>query len=155
VTPKQKALFERAKRFILDYGFVPMLVEETMTSPHFGGSLDAVGTFSRKFWKDDKKFWARPTEYAFEESDPWIVDWKVSSNWDDLHPIQGYGYMRLLKLVKQLEIPRFAIARINPKKDDGVEVRGYWLPDYADEWEACFKLWQFTNKAGKWKTSKK
>lgn len=154
MTEQETFLFERAKAFIEQSEFKPMFVEAQMTSDslRLGGTLDAVGAFGKKFWTDDKKFWGSLTKGDYYPTQPWLVDWKVANQMDDLHPLQGYGYRQLMLAEHALQIDQFVIVRIDkdPNARVPVEVKGYWLPDYAEEFEGLKKLWDLTNKEGRW-----
>jgi hypothetical protein len=158
LTPEQQVWFERAKRFIEFSQFKPVEVELSHTSEalRFGGTLDAIGSFGRKFWKDDKKFF-QTNRKEFDADSLWLVDWKVAKSWDDLHPLQGVGYSLLYNELKGTQLDWFVIVKISkeaaPKEE--VETRCYYLPDYYEEFEACRKIWDLQNKSGKWECLRK
>lgn len=150
---QEAVLFERARCFIDGYGFKPLAVEQQMTSDklRLGGTLDAVGTFAKKFWENDTKFWGSLTKVPFYTTAVWATDWKISNQFDDLNPLQLFGYRELYRETTGVEVDHGVIVRISKGNDAPlVECRGYWLPDYEEEFYATRRLWEFQNREGKW-----
>src|SRR6202142_3043587 len=126
-------------------------IELKMTGKEFGGTLDTAGKFSIPFWEKQRKtFWADDgpeVKYRPTTSDIWVVDLKIKSKLDPLHPLQLYGYSLLLKECYGIESKWGLIIRREKKLDrkPELQLKGYFLPDYKDIWEAAFKCWRFLN----------
>jgi hypothetical protein len=159
LTEQEKFLFERVRCFIDQSGFKPVHVEKQITSDgaRLGGTVDAIGTFDKKFWTDDKKFWGSLTKGEYYPTGLWICDWKVANQLDELSPLQGCGYRHLMLAEHDVEINNFVIVRIDkdPKARVPVEVKGYWLPDYINEFAGTKHLWDLVNKEGRWAALRK
>lgn len=158
----QAKVFDPVARFYKESGYKPLLlpdgssgVELQMTGTQFGGTLDGAGTFSVPFWESQRvTFWDKKTrEYLALDvrgptiGDVWIDDLKIKSKLDVLHPLQLYGYSLLLKEVHGLEAKWGLIIRRekNLTKSPEIQLRGYYLPAYRQEWEASLLMWRFLN----------
>jgi hypothetical protein len=148
----QAKVFEPVARFYKEAGYKPLFIEEQMTGKTFGGTLDGCGSFSVPFWEKQRKtFWDWYPELAPEclptMEDLWIEDLKIKSKIDVLHPLQLYGYAELLKETKGLEVKWGLIIRREKKLDKTPEIqlKGYYLPAYKQQWEASILMWKFIN----------
>lgn len=152
----QAHVFEPIAQFYRLNQYKPMFIEEKMTGKTFGGTLDGAGTFGVPFWEEQRKtFWDKQTrDYwsngtgLFPNVDSlWIEDLKIKSKLDPLHPLQLYGYSLLLKEVHGVEVDWGLIIRREKKLDKRPEIqlRGYYLPAYAEYWESSMKMWKFLN----------
>lgn len=147
----QASVFEPVARFYQESGYKPLFVEEKMTGKTFGGTLDGCGTFSVPFWENQRKtFWANlqdsTTGLPTTES-IWIEDLKIKSKIDILHPLQLYGYRGLLQETKGITADWGLIVRREKKLDKRPEIqlKGYYLPAYAEAWKASMYMWRFLN----------
>ncbi len=152
----QAAVFEPVARFYKENGYKPyttndgnVALELQMTGKEFGGTLDGAGTFSVPFWEEQRKtFWAnKPADKTPLTSSIWIEDLKIKSKLDKLHPLQLYGY-RLLMIEKYGVCADWGLIIRREKKLDKkpeIQLKGYWLPGYKDQWEAAMKMWHFLN----------
>ena len=159
----QAAVFEPVARFYKESGYEPLrlpgivtdvAIELKMTGKEFGGTLDGAGTFSMPFWEKQRKtFWANPQldldgELILPHStDVWIEDLKIKSKLDPLHPLQLYGYRILLQEVYGIEANWGLIIRREKKLDKSPEIqlKGYYLPAYREQWNASMLMWRFLN----------
>jgi hypothetical protein len=155
----QAAVFEPVARFYKESGYKPLQLETSegntvrgielkMTGKEFGGTLDGAGTFSKEFWKEQRKtFWAEKSPILPTISDVWIEDLKIKSKLDKLHPLQLYGYSLLLKELYGIEATYGLIIRREKKLDKKPEIqlKGYYLPAYKSQWEASMLMWRFLN----------
>lgn len=158
----QAKVFAPVAQFFKESGYKPLLInnydnnvtatELKMTGKEFGGTLDTAGTFAKPFWEEQRKtFWAKTSElpqYFYPPKDAvWIVDLKIKSKLDALHPLQLYGYFLLLKECYGIDSQWGLIVRREKRLDKRPELqlRGYYLPAYKDIWEAAFKCWHFLN----------
>lgn len=160
----QAAVFEPVAAFYKDSGYKPLqiglsegynisAIELNMTGKEFGGTLDGAGTFSKPFWEKQRKtFWDRemkpcgPIDLPTKNS-VWIEDLKIKSKLDPMHPLQLYGYSLLLKEVYDVDAKWGLIIRREKKLDKSPEIqlKGYYLPAYAKQWEASMLMWRFLN----------
>lgn len=153
----QASVFAPVAQFYKESGYVPFYSEEKMTGKEFGGTLDTAGIFRKPFWEKQRKtFWAetpicgdgsqmampQPTKDSI-----WVVDLKIKSKLDPLHPLQLYGYSLLLKEVYGVEAKWGLIIRREKKLDKKPEIqlRGYYLPAYTAAWNASMLMWRFLN----------
>lgn len=157
----QAKVFEPVARFYKESGYKPLgmpyventpnfAIELKMTGKEFGGTLDGAGTFSVPFWEKQRKtFWEGGYFKDLPTKDSiWIEDLKIKSKLDKLHPLQLYGYSLLLKEVYGIEAKYGLIIRREKKLDKTPEIqlRGYYLSDYAEQWEAAMTCWKFLNQ---------
>ena len=163
-------VFEPIARFYKESGYKPLVlmgptrnsgpleaIELKMTGKEFGGTLDGAGTFSVPFWEKQRKtFWADDigklsrTFPGFEPlttNDIVIEDLKIKSKLDPLHPLQLYGYSLLLKEVYGIHAMWGLIIRREKKLDKKPEIqlKGYYLPAYKEQWDAAMLMWRFLN----------
>lgn len=156
----QANVFEPIARFYKESGYKPMYIEKQMTGKEFGGTLDGAGTFSKLFWKEQRKtFWdSYSLKYIRETSQfpdlmlpttesVWIEDLKIKSSLDPLHPLQLYGYSLLLKELYDVHANWGLIIRREKKLDKRPEIqlRAYYLPAFKDQWDASMLMWRFLN----------
>lgn len=158
----QAAVFEPVAHFYKESGYKPLRfddgslgVELKMTGKEFGGTLDGVGTFSIPFWEKQRKtFWDNNLKpgffYEFQRpnmSSVWIEDLKIKSKLDPLHPLQLYGYRLLLQEVYGITADWGLIIRREKKLDKKPEIqlKGYYLPAYKEQWNASMLMWRFLN----------
>lgn len=152
----QARVFDPVARFYKESGYKPMFIEEQMTGTEFGGTLDGAGTFTIPFWEKQRvTFWDKKTrEYMKKHpgcipvhSCIWIEDLKIKSKLDILHPLQLYGYAQLLKETKDIEVGWGLIIRRekNLSKTPEIQLRGYYLPAYKEEFDASLHMWKFIN----------
>lgn len=155
----QAQVFEPVAQFYKDSGYQPLLlpadesgtpaVELKMTGKAFGGSLDGAGTFSIPFWEKQRKTFWEGGEFADKPTKDsiWIEDLKIKSKLDKLHPLQLYGYSLLLKEVYDIDAKYGLIIRREKKLDKTpqIQLRGYYLPDYKEQWNAAMLMWRFLN----------
>jgi len=155
-------VFEPVARFYKENGYQPYRIERTpesistdcielkMTGKEFGGTLDGAGTFSVPFWEKQRKTFWEGGEFADKptKDSVWIEDLKVKSKLDKLHPLQLYGYSLLLKEIYGIEAKYGLIIRREKKLDKTPEIqlRGYYLPDYREQWDAAMICWKFLNQ---------
>lgn len=151
----QARVFEPVARFYKESGYKPMYIEEKMTGEKFGGTLDGAGTFSVPFWESQRKtFWDESVRRYYpatpDTESVWIEDLKIKSKLDVTHPLQLYGYSLLLKETKGITADWGLIIRREKKLDKRPEIqlRGYYLPDYKDQWDAAMTCWRFLNGEG-------
>ncbi len=165
----QARVFDPIAKFYTESGYKPLQigasegyniqgVELKMTGKTFGGTLDGAGTFSVPFWKEQRNtFWDKASKQAMWESDPpalpepdeiWIEDLKIKSKLDVLHPLQLYGYSLLLKECHGIEANWGLIIRREKKLDKTPEIqlKGYYLPAYKEQWNAAMTCWKFLNQ---------
>lgn len=158
----QAKVFEPVARFYKESGYKPLqltiseansnalAVELKMTGKEFGGTLDGAGTFSVPFWEKQRKtFWANVEGTStVTTTDIWIEDLKIKSKLDPLHPLQLYGYSLLLKEVYGIEAKWGLIIRREKKLDKTPEIqlKGYYLPAYKEQWDAAMTCWKFLNQ---------
>jgi hypothetical protein len=147
----QAAVFDPVAKFLKDTDYKPLYIEQKMTGIQIGGTLDTAGTFSVPFWEEQRKtFWADDgpeVQYRPETKDVWIVDLKIKSKLDKLHPLQLYGYSLLLKECYNVEAKWGLIIRREKKLDKTPEIqlKGYYLPAYKPQWDAAMLMWHFLN----------
>ncbi len=157
----QAAVFEPVARFYKESGYKPLqleiskgniiqAIELKMTGKEFGGTLDGAGTFSVPFWEKQRKTFWEQKQNAFKLPDTssiWVDDLKVKSKLDKLHPLQLYGYSLLLKELYGVTADYGLIIRREKKLDKKPEIqlKGYYLPNYKEQWEASMKMWHFLN----------
>lgn len=155
----QAAVFDPVAKFFKESGYKPLIInnydnnilgiELKMTGKEFGGTLDTAGTFSKMFWEKQRKtFWANPqADYYPIPNDVWIVDLKIKSKLDSLHPLQLYGYSLLMKELYGIESRWGLIIRREKKLDKTPEIqlKGYYLPAYKEYWNASMMMWKFLN----------
>lgn len=148
----QAAVFEPVAKFYKESGYKPLYIEQQMTGANFGGTLDGAGTFSKPFWENQRStFWAnKPTsKWQLPDKDTvWIEDLKIKSKLDLLHPLQLYGYSVLLEELYGIEANWGLIIRREKKLDKTPEIqlKGYYLPDYKEQWDAAMLMWKFLNQ---------
>lgn len=153
----QAQVFDPVARFYKDSGYKPLKLEDgslgielNMTGKEFGGTLDGAGTFSVPFWEKQRKtFWqGGPFKDLPTTKSIWIEDLKIKSKLDGLHPLQLYGYALLLKEIYGIEAKYGLIIRRekNLTKTPEIQLRGYYLPDYREQWEASMLMWKFLNQ---------
>jgi hypothetical protein len=151
----QASVFDPIAKFYTDSGYKPLFIEEKMTGKTFGGTLDGAGTFSVPFWESQRAtFWDKQTREYLNKSQPgcnadsvWIEDLKIKSKLDVLHPLQLYGYALLLKETKGIDAKWGLIVRRekNLDKRPEIQLRGYYLPAYKEQWDASMLMWKFLN----------
>jgi len=152
----QANVFAPVAQFYKESGYRPLpiagkfAVELKMTGKEFGGTLDGAGTFDVPFWEKQRKtFWgnAHPEAFPITRDDVWIEDLKIKSKLDPLHPLQLYGYSLLLKECYGIEANWGLIIRREKKLDKSPEIqlKGYYLPSYAEAWNASMLMWRFLN----------
>jgi hypothetical protein len=156
----QAAVFEPVAKFFKESDYHPLgydqienelAVECKMTGKEFGGTLDTAGTFSKPWWEKERKtLWANDcpeVRLSPATSDIWIVDLKIKSKLDCLHPLQLYGYATLLKECYGLDAKWGLIIRREKKLDKTPEIqkKAYYLPLYKEYWNASMKMWRFIN----------
>lgn len=153
----QAEVFAPVAEFFKESEYVPQYIEQKMTGKEFGGTLDTAGTFNKPFWEKQRKtFWAQPSSFISGDKphvfkpdleDVWLVDLKIKSKLDPLHPLQLYGYSLLLKECYGIEAKWGLIIRREKKLDKSPEIqlKGYYLPAYREIWEAAFRCWKFLN----------
>jgi len=154
----QASVFAPVAQFYKDSGYKPLKlsdgtegIELKMTGKEFGGTLDGAGTFSVPFWEKQRKtFWAKEVKSDQQTpttSDVWIEDLKIKSKIDVLHPLQLYGYSLLLKECYGVEAKWGLIIRREKKLDKTPEIqlKGYYLPAYAEAWNASMLMYHFLN----------
>lgn len=171
----QAAIFDPVARFYKESGYKPLIItqkiseqqtlfgeaiELKMTGREFGGTLDGAGTFSVPFWKKQRKtFWDTKTQnyvtnYMGKEVLPkpldgqvWIEDLKIKSKLDPLHPLQLYGYSLLLKECYGVAADWGLIIRREKRldKQPEIQLKGYYLPAYKEQWDAAMLMWRFLN----------
>ena len=165
----QAQVFEPVATFYKESGYKPLVIEQDeykvsgielkMTGKEFGGTLDGAGTFAVPFWEKQRKtFWDklslecltgfRVGEGYPKTSDVWIEDLKIKSKLDPLHPLQLYGYSLLLKECYGIEAKWGLIIRREKKLDKTPEIqlKGYFLPAYKEQWDASMLMWKFLNQ---------
>ncbi len=166
----QARVFDPVARFYKEYGYTPLgmpymentpnfAIELKMTGKTFGGTLDGAGTFTVPFWETQRKtFWDKHSlEFLNREEFPnillpttksiWVEDLKIKSKLDVLHPLQLYGYRALLLETKGVIADWGLIIRREKKLDKTPEIqlRGYYLPAYKEQWDAAVTMWSFLN----------
>ena len=158
----QAAVFDPVAKFYKEAGYQPLEVKDgpfghitqaielKMTGKEFGGTLDGAGTFSNLAFTQPKRFWANlPNKGHIEptHADVWIEDLKIKSKLDPLHPLQLYGYSLLLKEIYGIEAKWGLIIRREKKLDKSPEIqlKGYYLPAYKEQWDAAMICWKFIN----------
>lgn len=169
----QAKVFEPVARFYKESGYTPLevldmqgadnsekAIELKMTGKEFGGTLDGAGTFSRPFWKEERKTFYDKYSINFisdTEEFPdkilptvetvWIEDLKIKSKLDKLHPLQLYGYSLLLKETYGIDAPWGLIIRREKKieKSPELQLKAYYLPAYASYWDASMLMHKFLN----------
>lgn len=163
----QANVFAPVAQFYKDSGYKPLYIsshnpdvdngmyaiELKMTGKEFGGTLDGAGTFSVPFWEKQRKtFWANCNYDGVDDEKPgtdsiWIEDLKIKSKLDPLHPLQLYGYSLLLREVYGIEADWGLIIRREKKLDKSPEIqlKGYYLPAYKEQWDASMLMWRFLN----------
>lgn len=145
----QANVFEPVARFYKESGYKPLLIEEQMTGKEFGGTLDGAGTFSVPFWEKQRKtFWATTATLGPAIDSVWIDDLKIKSKIDILHPLQLYGYSLLLKELHGIQADWGLIIRRekNLTKSPEIQLKGYYLPAYKQQWDASILMWKFLNQ---------
>jgi hypothetical protein len=146
----QAAVFDPVAQFFKESGYKPVHIEQKMTGKEFGGTLDTSGTFANPFWEKQRKtFWDgkhNPGEGPTKDT-VWVVDLKIKSKLDPLHPLQLYGYSLLLKEVYGIEANWGLIIRRekNLDKTPQIQLKGYYLPDYSAQWDASMLMYHFLN----------
>lgn len=145
----QASVFEPIARFYKESGYKPLFIEEKMTGKTFGGTLDGAGTFDMPFWESQRKTFWEGGEFANKPTTEsiWIEDLKIKSKLDVLHPLQLYGYRLLLQETKGVTADYGLIIRREKKLDKRPEIqlRGYYLPNYEEAWNASMLMWRFLN----------
>lgn len=145
----QAEVFAPVAEFFKESGYQPQFIEQKMTGSTFGGTLDTAGTFNKSFWEKQRKTFWEGGEFKDVPTvrDLWVVDLKIKSKLDPLHPLQLYGYSLLLKEIYGIEAKYGLIIRREKKLDKTPEIqlRGYYLPDYAQIWKHAFACWKFLN----------
>lgn len=157
----QAAVFDPVAKFLKESGYraldIPNSDETTepaielkLTGKEIGGTLDTAGTFTNLTFTQPKRFWANlPNKEHIEPAhkDVWIVDLKIKSKLDALHPLQLYGYSLLLKEIYGIKSYWGLIVRREKKLDKTPEIqlKGYFLPAYKEIWDAAMLLWHFLN----------
>jgi hypothetical protein len=156
----QAAVFEPIARFYKESGYTPIRVPDSdetcrlgielqMTGKEFSGTLDGAGTFAKPFWENQRKtFWANNSDMRPLLRDVWIEDLKIKSKLDPLHPLQLYGYSLLLNEIYGIRADWGLIIRREKKLDKKPELqlKGYYLPAYAEAWNASIYMWRFLNE---------
>lgn len=149
----QAHLFEPIAQFYEQNKYQMLFNESQMIGKTIGGSWDGCGKFGVPFWESQREtFWhkhpmkGRPTVRPTID-DLWCDDLKVKSKLEDTHPLQLYGYALLAKEVHNIEVKWGLIVRREKKLDKipQLQLRAYYLPDYADEWNASVHMWHFLN----------
>jgi hypothetical protein len=156
----QANVFAPVAQFYKDSGYKPLVIEQDeyrvtgielkMTGLEFGGTLDGCGTFSKPFWEKQRKtFWANMKGMLKSPSldEIWIEDLKIKSKLDVLHPLQLYGYSLLLEECYGIDAKWGLIIRREKKLDKTPEIqlKGYYLPAYKEQWDAAMVCWRFLN----------
>jgi len=156
----QAAVFEPVAKFFKETGYKPLElrsgidhtdygIELKMTGKELGGTLDTAGTFSKPWWEKERKTLYMDSYISSKPSlsDIWIVDLKIKSKLDRLHPLQLYGYSLLLKECYGLDVKWGLIIRREKKLDKTPEIqkKAYYLPLYEEYWNASMKMWRFIN----------
>lgn len=163
----QASVFDPIAKFYTESGYKPLqigasegfniqAIELKMTGKTFGGTLDGAGTFSKPFWESERKtFWDKRSrdllgdncKPAWPDKAIWIEDLKIKSKLDILHPLQLYGYSLLLKELYDIDADWGLIIRRekNLDKKPEIQLRGYYLPAYQEQWDASFLMWKFLN----------
>lgn len=153
----QAKLFDPIARFYKESEYEAMFIEKQITGQEFGGTLDGAGVFHRPFWETQRKtFWDARTRKALElgiikpptTKSLWIDDLKIKSKIDKLHPVQLFGYLKLLQEETKKTFDWGLIVRREKKLDKKPEIqlKGYYLPLYEPEWNSAMSLWKFLNK---------
>jgi hypothetical protein len=158
----QANVFAPVAQFFKESGYVPLrignsngsnteCIELKMTGKEFGGTLDTAGTFAQPFWdKQRKTFYANRKDDDLTPTikDIWVVDLKIKSKLDPLHPLQLYGYSLLLKECYGIESKWGLIVRREKRLDKTPEIqlKGYFLPAYKEIWDHAFACWKFLNQ---------
>ena len=158
----QAKVFDPVAKFYKESGYIPLEVKDgpfghtteaielKMTGKTFGGTLDGAGTFSVPFWEEQRKTFWHPKGLNFSlpnNNSVFIEDLKIKSKLDVLHPLQLYGYSLLLKEVYGIQADWGLIIRRekNLTKTPELQLRGYYLPAYKDQWDASLLMWRFIN----------
>ncbi len=146
----QAAVFDNVAQFYKDSGYKPLYIEHQMTGAEVGGTLDGCGTFDVPFWDEERKtIWDRSCEGVVKPtiSSLFVEDLKVKSKLDKLHPLQLYGYSLLLKECHGVTADWGLILRVekNLSKKPARQLKIYYLPFFAEYWEASKKMWHFLN----------
>lgn len=112
-------------------GFQPLEIEKKVESAtyEFHGTFDAIGTFG-------------------SSPEALILDWKTSSQIDELYGCQLAAYAQAYKEQTGKVILTGAVVRIDKKRPKAAaEVRVFEnLPAYFRVFEACLTIWKFVNK---------